>query len=208
MVSVLGLAVPALRAQSTATPQHGGIVFVGSSIFQFWNKLGERMAPLPVLNRALAGTVTQDWLNRVGQVAAYQPRIVVFYAGSNDISAGDHAGPIIKRTQQFVNALHAKSPDAFFYYTSINKAPEKRDRWDVVDAVNREMQEFSGKNPNHVGYIELNTVLFDAQGKVRENLFLPDGLHFRPPAYEEFARIVKPILMKAWENGVGVMKTK
>jgi len=166
------------------------------------------MVPLPVLNRALAGTVTQDWLNRIEEVAAYHPRIVVFYAGSNDISDGEEAGPIIERTQQFFNVLHAKSPDTFFYYTSINKAPEKRDRWNVVEAVNREMQEFSGKNPNHVGYIELNTVLFDAQGRVRENLFLPDGLHFRPPAYEEFARIVKPILMKAWENGVGVVKTK
>jgi len=166
------------------------------------------MAPLPVLNRALAGTVTQDWLKRVGEVAAYQPRIVVFYAGSNDISAGEDAGPIIRRTQQFVNELRVKSPDAFFFYTSINKAPEKRDRWDVVEAVNREMQEFSRKNPNNVGYIELNTVLFDGQGKVRENLFLPDRLHFRAPAYEEFARIVKPILMKAWENGAGLVKTK
>jgi hypothetical protein len=58
------------------------------------------------------------------------------------------------------------------------------------------------------GYIEISTVLFDAQGRVRENLFLADGLHFRPPSYEEFAQIVKPVLTKARENGVGLTKAK
>jgi hypothetical protein len=43
---------------------------------------------------------------------------------------------------------------------------------------------------------------------VRENLFLSDGLHFRPDstAYLEFAQIIKPILTKAWESGAGLPK--
>ena len=212
-ISMLGLSSVSVRAQSAGTPEHGGIVFVGSSIFQFWTKLIEQMAPLPVLNRAIAGTVTQDWLDRVEPlIRSYHPRIVVYYCGSNDISAGDDAGPILKRTKQFIQILHKKSPDTFFYYTSINKAPEKRNRWNIVEEVNREMQAFSRdqKNAENVGYIELNTALFDANGKVRENLFLPDRLHFRADstAYAEFAQIVKPILTRAWENGVGLAKTK
>src|SRR5258708_1307960 len=86
----------AARAQATgstrenraASPERGGIVFTGSSIFQFWTRLTEQMAPLPVLNRAIAGTVTQDMLDRIGQlVLPYQPRIVVYYSGTNDISS-------------------------------------------------------------------------------------------------------------------------
>src|ERR1700686_2126096 len=98
----------------------------GSSIFRFWTHLTDQMAPLPVLNRAIAGTVTQDMLDRIGQlVLPYQPRIVVYYCGSNDISAGEDAGPIIERTKRYIQILHEKSPDTFFYYTSIQKAPEK-----------------------------------------------------------------------------------
>ena len=43
---------------------------------------------------------------------------------------------------------------------------------------------------------------------MREDLFLPDGLHFRPEsmAYLEFSQIVKPILIKAWEGGAGLPK--
>src|SRR5271169_3658896 len=116
-----------------ASPEQGGIVFTGSSIFRFWTHLADQMAPLPVLNRAIAGTVTQDMLGRIGQlVLPYQPRIVVYYCGSNDISAGEEAEPIVERTRRFIEILHEKSPNAFFYYTSIQKAPEKRARWEVV----------------------------------------------------------------------------
>src|SRR5665213_1568694 len=195
----VGLPIAA-RAQA-ASPEHGGIVFTGSSIFQFWTHLTDQMAPLPVLNRAIAGTVTQDMLNRIEQlVLRYQPRIVVYYCGSNDISAGEDAGPVIERTKRYIRILHEKLPNTFFYYTSIHKAPEKRARWDVVEAVNREMERYSRQALN-VGFIDLNPVLFDSRNNVRENLFLSDGLHFRPDstAYAEFAQIVKPILTKAWE---------
>ncbi len=203
------LCAPLACAEDTApSPRNGGIVFVGSSIFQFWTHLTEQMAPLPVLNRAVAGFTTVDMLEQFDRlIPPYKPRIVVFYCGSNDISAGDTAGPIIERTKRFLQILGEKLPDTFVYYTSIHKAPEKMDRWDVVDAVNREMERYSRQTKN-LGYIDLNPVLFDSQGALRMNLFLPDGLHFRPSstAYLEFSRIVKPILVKAWESGAGLPK--
>jgi lysophospholipase L1-like esterase len=204
-----GLQIAAPAQGTAASPEHGGIVFTGSSIFRFWTHLTNQMAPLPVLNRAVAGTVTQDMLARIGQlVLPWQPRIVVYYCGSNDVSAGEDAGPIVERTKRFIQILHEKSPNTFFYYTSIQKAPEKRDRWDVVEAVNREMERYSREAAN-VGYIDLNAVLFDSRHNVREDLFLPDGLHFRPDstAYKEFAQIVKPILTRAWESGAGLPKS-
>jgi len=119
-----------VKCESTmASPEHGGSVFTGSRIFQFWTHLREQMAPVPVLNRAIAGTVTQDMLNRIGQlVLRYQPRIVVYYCGSNDISACEDAGPIIERTKRYVRVLHESLPNTFFFYTAIQKAPEKRAR--------------------------------------------------------------------------------
>ena len=104
-----------------------------------------------------------------------------------------------------VSTEDERSPNTFFFYTSIQKAPEKRARWEVVEAVNREMERYSREAAN-VGYIDLNPVLFDSANNVRENLFLPDGLHFRPEstAYLEFSQIVKPVLIKAWESGAGL----
>ena len=148
MAVIVASACPPISAQAqtaltsrAASPDHGGIVFTGSSIFQFWTHLREQMAPLPVLNRAIAGTVTQDMLNRIGQlVLPYEPRIVVYYCGSNDISAGEDAAVIIERTKLFIKALHEKLPNTYFFYTSIQRAPEKRARWNVVEAVNSRVE--------------------------------------------------------------------
>ena len=157
-----------LNAQAVGTPENQGIVFVGSSIFRFWTRLTEHMAPLPVLNRAIAGTVTQDMLNGMEPwVLRYHPRIVVYYCGSNDVSSGEDEESIVERTQRFVRILHQKLPNTFFYYTAIQKAPEKRARWNRVDAVNREMERFC-RATEHTAFIDLNPVLFDAKGRLRE----------------------------------------
>jgi len=40
-------------------------------------------------------------------------------------------------------------------------------------------------------------VLFDVSGKPRLDLYMGDELHLRPPAYEGFAKILKPVLTRA-----------
>jgi len=197
-----------LARDKTNPPPRDGILFIGSSIFRLWTQLSEQMAPLPVFNRAFGGSVTQDILDRTEQlVLPYKARIIVYYCGSNDVNAGESAEVILGRTKQFLKIVSEKAPNTFVYYTAIQKAPDKRSRWDVVDAVNREMERYSHETKN-LGYIDLNPVLFDHQGNLRQDLFLPDNLHFRPEstAYAEFAQVVKPILTKAWESGAGLPK--
>lgn len=195
-----------LAADKTNPPPKQGILFIGSSIFRLWTNLGGQMAPLPVFNRAFGGSMTQDLLDRVDElVVPYQPRIIVYYCGSNDVEAGQGAEDILARTRQFLKVVNERLPKTFVYYTSIQKAPDKRGRWSVVDAVNHEMERSSHQARN-LGYIDLNPVLFDREGNLREDLFLPDRLHFRPEstAYAEFAQVVKPVLQKAWTDGVGL----
>jgi len=190
-----------LDADKTNPPPQRGILFIGSSIFRLWTGLKEQMAPLPAFNRAFGGSQTQDMIDRVGQlVTPFQPRIIVYYCGSNDVSAGATAEAIIGRTKQFLAIVREKLPTTMVYYTAIQKAPDKRERWDVVDAVNREMERYSHEAKN-LGYIDLNPVLFKG-GSLREDLFLPDKLHFKPEstAYAEFTAVVKPVLTKAWEK--------
>jgi lysophospholipase L1-like esterase len=191
-----------------ASPSNRGIVFVGSSIFARWTHLTEQMAPLPVLNRAVSGTVTQDQLDRIDQfVFPYSPRIIVYYCGSNDVNAGESTEAIVARTKRFIDLVHNKLPDTFIYYTSIMKSNDKHARWNIVDDVNKQMEAYA-RTASNVAFIDLNPVLFD-HGRLREELFLPDQLHYRPEssAYPEFAAVVKPILQKAWDNGVGIAKS-
>ena len=81
-------------------------------------------------------------------------------------------------------------------FVSVNRAPEKQDRWDVVDDINRQIQRYADRNPR-VRFVDVNPVLANADGSPRIELFMNDRLHLRPPAYEEFAKILKPVLTEA-----------
>src|SRR5687768_13933925 len=110
----------------------GQILFIGSSIFRQWASVRADMAPLPVRNRAFGGSRTSDVLERFDLlVRPLAPRLVVYYCGSNDINAGETAAAIFSRVHAFVAKLHAVQPQARFIYTSIARAPQKRDRMAV-----------------------------------------------------------------------------
>jgi lysophospholipase L1-like esterase len=177
----------------------GPIVFVGSSIFHRWTQLEAQMAPLPVANIAFDGAQTDDW-NRLidSRVIPLKPRVLAYYCGSNDVDAGDSAARIVVRIRQFIDRVSTALPGTRIVFVSVNRAPEKRDRWDVVDDINRQIQKYAEKNPR-VQYVDVNPALANADGSPRMELFMNDQLHLRPPAYEEFARILKPVLAKAVE---------
>lgn len=76
------------EAQDRLKPPHKGvIVFTGSSSITFWTSLEQDMLPLPVINRGFGGSKINDVvLNADRIVLPYQPRAVVLFAGTNDIS--------------------------------------------------------------------------------------------------------------------------
>ncbi len=179
--------------------QEGGVLFVGSSIFHRWTNLEKQMAPLPVVNRGVDGYMTTNLLRMVDAVVIpSRPKIVVYYAGSNDVDAGDAAAAIVGRIRQFVDRVTAALPATRIVFVSINRAPEKEDRWDVVDAVNDQIKMLAAQS-QRLDYVDVNPVLFNANGTPRFDLYMSDELHLRPAAYEGFTRILKPILTKAFE---------
>ncbi|HUK36873.1 MAG TPA: GDSL-type esterase/lipase family protein [Vicinamibacterales bacterium] len=175
----------------------GTILFVGSSIFHRWTQLERDMAPLPVTNIAFDGAVTDDW-NRLidSRVIPAKPKVIAYYCGSNDVDAGDSATHIVARIRQFIDRVTKALPDTEIVFVSVNKAPEKRDRWDVVDDINRQIEKYGEKN-TRVQYVDVNPVLLNADGTSRMELFMNDRLHLRPPAYEGFTKILKPVLERA-----------
>lgn len=184
----------------TDPPPRDAILFIGSSIFRQWTNVREHMAPLPVFNRAFGGSRTWEVLHYMDQIVLpYRPRIIVYYTGSNDVKAGESAPDIVSRIKAFIDRTHAALPETRVYFVAINKSPDKRDRWSVVDAVNSELRAAAG-NTQHLRYIDLNPVLFDTNGEPKRELYRSDGLHFHPPAYDLFAGIIKPILIEAWNE--------
>lgn len=179
-------------------PPRGGILFVGSSIFRLWTTLLEQMAPLPVVNRAFGGSRTAEQLHYFDRIVVpHAPRIIVYYCGSNDVNAGYSAASIADNVEAFSERVRRALPGTRVYFASIIRAPQKRDRWDVVEAANARIRAYAARTPNR-GYIDLHPALETASGEPRVDLYLPDQLHYLPPAYERMAAVVKPVIERAW----------
>ena len=193
------VAAPALLAQQAPRLADAhGIVFVGSSIFHRWARLESQMAPLPITNVAFDGSVTADMLRMVdSRVIPLRPKVIAYYCGSNDVSLGEPAAAIVGRIVRFIERVSAALPETRVVFVSINRAPSKEDRWDVVDDVNRRIEMYAASHPR-VEYVDVNPVLFDASGKPRLDLYMGDELHLRPPAYEGFTKILKPVLTRSF----------
>jgi len=187
-----------LESDKASPPPRHGILFVGSSIFRLWTTVTEQMAPLPVFNRGFGGSRTWEILAYMDKIVLpYEPDIIVYYCGSNDVNAGEPADAIVARFEQFVRRVGERLPDTRVFFVSIHRSPDKRARWNVVDEANARVKALAYATPN-LDYIEVNSVLFDAHDEPRTELYLADGLHFHPPAYVEFTNIIKPVLERAW----------
>jgi lysophospholipase L1-like esterase len=192
-------------ASIAATPavdaaQAGPIVFVGSSIFHRWTALSTQMAPLPIVNLAFDGAQTEDMLRLVdSRVVPYQPRVVAYYCGSNDVDAGESPEAIFGRIRQFIVRARAALPDVRIVFVSVIRAPEKQSRWDAVDDVNRRVQAYAA-GTRGIEFVDVNPLVFTADGAPRFDLYLSDQLHFRPKAYDAFAALIKPVLANAFER--------
>lgn len=191
------------EADRAQPPKQGGILFVGSSIFRKWTTVGEQMAPLPVLNRAFGGSRTPDQLVRFEQVVTpYAPRVIVYYCGSNDLKAGkvtEDPAAIFARVREFSERARAKLPGLRIIFVSSTRSPDRVERWTHVDHYNALVRAYCAATPHHT-FIDVNPALIDADGRPRLDFYVEDKLHFEPPAYVEFTKIIKPVLEHVWRE--------
>ncbi len=67
----------------------------------------------------------------------------------------------------------------------------------MVDDANARVREYSARTPGR-GYIDLHPALEEAPRQPRMDLYLPDHLHYLPPAYDRIAEVIKPVITAAW----------
>ena len=92
-------------------PPSGQIVFAGSSSIRLWDV--EKYFPgLTIINRGFGGSQLSDLVRYADRIViAYKPRIVVVYAGDNDIYGGATSEQVAIRFEQFVRAVRAALPE-------------------------------------------------------------------------------------------------
>lgn len=175
--------------------QFSPILFTGSSIIALWESLPSSLAGIPIFNTAVSGSQTADILARLEELVIHpNPRLVCYYCGSNDINAAVPPQTICANVRAAFTAARGRIPDLHFFYLSIIKAPQKQDRWDTVDQVNRSLAGFAQQTPGF-SFIDINPVFVDPGGQPRLDFYLDDLLHHTPAAYLALGEYLLPRLL-------------
>jgi len=175
-------------------PPQGEIVFAGSSTMRMW-KTAESFPDLKVINRGFGGSQMADSVKYADRIILpYKPRIVVVYAGSNDLASGKTPEKVLEDWEALVKKIHGALPKTRILF--IGTKPTIR-RWAMIDRQKKmnELLAAQVKGDKRLGFIETGAAFLGDDGKPRADLLLKDGLHLNPDGYKVLAGIVRPYLV-------------
>lgn len=172
-------------------PQPGGVVFVGSSSIRLWNDLETSFADQPVvIKRGFGGSQLLDCVKLVNRlVLPYKPRMVVVYAGENDLSEGATPHDVLERFTDFVRAVKAELPESRIAFVSIKPSPSRLGILASVRETNELIRAYSVTEPQ-LDFIDVFSAMLGPDGQPRPELFLGDRLHLNTEGYALWQRII------------------
>jgi len=173
-------------------PSKGAVLFIGSSSIGLWTTLADDFPSTEVINRGFGGSEIADstyYVDRI--VAPYQPKVIVLYAGDNDLVNGKTPQQVFEDYQAFVSRVRRKLPRARVAFISIKPSPA---RWHVVRSVraaNEMIRSYASRGKGLI-YIDVFTPMIGADGNPRPELFSEDNLHLNREGYRLWKSIVAP----------------
>ena len=181
------------EADRTSPPPQGGVIFVGSSSIRLWN-LDASFAGKGYINRGFGGSEIADSVRHVDLlINRHEPRVIVMYAGDNDIARGKTPQQVANDFKAFIGKVHAENPDTRIAFIAIK--PSIR-RWEMVGAMrqaNTLIREFTITD-DRLGFVDIDGPMFGWDGKPNPAFFVEDGLHMTPEGYEIWAAVLKPFM--------------
>jgi lysophospholipase L1-like esterase len=174
-------------------PPQNEIVFVGSSSIRLW-KSSEAFPDLKIINRGFGGSEMGDaakYAERI--ILPYKPRIVVVFAGGNDVNAGKSPEQVADAFKSLVGKIHGALPKTRVYFISLFPNVKRRAQDGKCCKANELIEAFTKSDPR-LGYIDTASKMRAADGGPRPELLREDGLHMNDDGYKIWNEMVGAVL--------------
>jgi lysophospholipase L1-like esterase len=176
-----------------APPPKNAVLFVGSSSIRRWD-VKKSFPDLDAINHGFGGSQIADSTHFAPRIVLKnEPRLIVFYAGDNDIGAGKTPDKVSDDFQDFAKLVHKELPKAKIIFISIKPSILRWDQFDKQKKANEQIEAFCKKN-DYLTYVDVVKAMLGDDGKPRKELYVGDGLHMTDKGYEVWAGLLKPLL--------------
>ena len=176
-------------------PGVGKILFVGSSSIRTWKNIEHYFPGYDIVRRGVGGSHLEDIIYFADRIVfPYRPRQIVLYEGDNDLKDGFTPERFLDDVKTFVRLVELHSPGTEIILLSVKPSPFSSRILEKQRETNR-MLEALCRDRKQVTYVDVASLMFDAQGALRPELYRDDRLHMTPEAYRLWAQKIEPLLI-------------
>jgi lysophospholipase L1-like esterase len=192
-----------LASDRTHPPPQNAVLFVGSSSVRLWTNLAQSFPQHRIINRGFGGSQLSDsvvFADRI--VIPYKPKLILLYAGDNDIAGGKSPEKVCDGFKAFAAKVHAALPATPIGYIAIKACPAREKFLASVMTANGLIRDYC-KTDKRLLFVDVFTPMLTPEGQPRADLVIKDGLHPNAKCYELWALILRPVLDKYDPPGSG-----
>lgn len=180
-------------ADKKQPPKKNGVLFIGSSSIRIWNT-DKWFGKGAVINRGFGGSEIVDSIHFADRIVfPYAPKVIVLYAGDNDVNKGKDAKRVFSDYQKFVKLVHSKLPKTRVVFVAIKPSIA---RWKLSGEMSKAngMIAAACKKDKRLVYADIWTPMLGEDGKPLKKWFAKDNLHLNEVGYQLWTGIVKPLI--------------
>lgn len=172
------------KKDSISGSQKGGVLFLGSSSIRLWKNIETKYKEYGAINRGFGGSHTSDVLYYYDQlVTPYEPCMIIFYEGDNDISHGKSPESILKEVNKFRKRVKKMNKQTQVVFLSAKPSPQRWHLKEKYDTFNSLIEKMSEKK-KQCAYLDFWTPLIGENGKPISDLYKSDDLHLNSKGYK------------------------
>ena len=180
-------------ADHVAPPALGDVLFLGSSTIVNWD-LVKTLPGIRALNRGVWSSSLYDAVQRIDRlVLPYAPRLIVLYAGDNDINSGATSEQVAVEFERFAFNVWAKLPQTRIVFIGLKPSPQRWSQIHRMRAANTLIRQFC-EHDDRLAFLDVDGVMLGWDEKPRKELFVEDGLHLSAQGYQLWSTLLKPFL--------------
>ena len=181
------------KSDKSNPPAQGTVLFLGSSSIRMWD-LKKWFPDKKYLNRGFGGSEISDSIHFFDRVVVpYKPKVIVFYAGDNDVAKGKTAEKVFSDFKTFASRVKKDLPQTRIVFVAIKPSLA---RWKLVEPMRKANQLIKGyaDGDKQIVFADIDTPMIGKDKKPMIKLFKEDGLHLNEQGYKIWFDVIQPLL--------------